>query len=85
MSISKHPSFFFEVDIGIPDPLKGPQISGWEKYDPEDKTTLAILGTSLDGAVPGDHLAVDHSCDFWNGVLPLFPQVSGIMLRMLLL
>ncbi|KAI0759813.1 carboxylesterase [Irpex lacteus] len=58
----------------IKDPIKGPQTPGWKKYDPNDGTSLAILGTSLEGAVPGDHVAIDHSCDFWNGVLPIYPQ-----------
>jgi len=59
----------------IVDPQQGPRIPGWDKYDPDDSSTLAILGTSTEGALPGDHLAADRSCAYWNTLLPIFPQV----------
>lgn len=62
------------------DPWKGPQTSGWKKYDPDDTTTLALLGNSLTGAELGDHFTADSTCDFWNEVLPIYPQVSGCRL-----
>ncbi|KAF8161558.1 carboxylesterase [Crassisporium funariophilum] len=58
----------------IKDPRKGPRIPGWKQFDPQDTTSLAILGTSGAGAQPGDHLVADRSCAYWNTVLPLFPQ-----------
>ncbi|KAF9445924.1 carboxylesterase [Macrolepiota fuliginosa MF-IS2] len=57
----------------IKDPKLGPRIPGWERYNPEDTTTLAILGTSTEGAVPGDHLTADDSCNYWNTILPIYP------------
>ena len=57
------------------DPSIGPQIPGWNKYDPNDKTTLAILGISDSGALPGDHFESDASCTYWNTILPIYPQV----------
>lgn len=59
----------------VVDPEKGPQTSGWKQYDPNDTTSIAILGKSLTGADPGDHVAIDSSCAYWNTILPLFPQV----------
>ncbi|EAU92008.2 carboxylesterase [Coprinopsis cinerea okayama7 len=59
----------------IKDPYRGPQIPGWKKYDTRDPTTLAILGLSTTRALPGDHHQVDSVCDYWNKVLPQFPQV----------
>lgn len=61
--------------IDLSDPLKGPQTAGWKKYDPTDTTTLGLLGNSLTGAIPGDHLTADSTCSYWNTVLPIFPQV----------
>ncbi|KXN86032.1 Para-nitrobenzyl esterase [Leucoagaricus sp. SymC.cos] len=58
----------------IKDPEMGPRIPGWEKYNPKDSSTLAILGTSTKGAVPGDHFIADESCKYWNTVLPIYPQ-----------
>ncbi|KAI0701389.1 carboxylesterase [Cytidiella melzeri] len=58
----------------IKDPFNGPQTPGWKKYDPQDTTSLALLGNSLSGADLGDYVAADYACDFWNGVLPIFPQ-----------
>ena len=48
---------------------------GWEKYDPDVNETLAILGISETGAIPGDHSVADTTCEYWNTILPLFPQV----------
>ena len=58
------------------DPSLGPRISGWEKYDPNDGTTLAILGISESGAIPVNASVIDTSCDYWNTILPIYPQVS---------
>jgi len=58
----------------IKDPHKGPQISGWEKYDPSNPSTLAILGIDENGAIAGDHFESDSSCEYWNTILPLYPQ-----------
>lgn len=58
----------------IKDPLKGPQISGWDKYDPKNSSTLAILGISDSAAIAGDHFAVDAVCEYWNTILPIYPQ-----------
>lgn len=63
------------------DPFKGPQTEGWKQYDPEDPTTLALLGYSLTGAHPGDHFTADSTCSFWNEVVPTFPQVSRFLWR----
>ncbi|GJE94821.1 carboxylesterase [Phanerochaete sordida] len=57
----------------IKDPFNGPQIPGWKQYDPEDTTTLALLGYNLTGADLGDHFTADSTCAFWNEVLPIFP------------
>ncbi|ESK84633.1 acetylcholinesterase precursor [Moniliophthora roreri MCA 2997] len=57
----------------IKDPQAGPRIPGWKRYDPKDTTTLAILGSST-SVEPGDHLATDSVCAYWNEVLPIFPQ-----------
>lgn len=58
----------------IKDPAKGPHTSGWKQYDPEDTTSIAIFGNSLTGTDPGDHLAIDSVCSYWNTVLPIYPQ-----------
>ena len=60
-----------------PDPSQGPRIPGWSRYDPQQPSTLALLGTSTQGALPGDHASSDRSCAYWNKILPVFPQVSG--------
>lgn len=57
------------------DPSLGPRISGWERYNPNDGTTLAILGISESGAIPGNASDIDASCDYWNTILPIYPQV----------
>ncbi|KAF8993009.1 carboxylesterase [Cyathus striatus] len=59
----------------IKDPSLGPRIPGWKKYDPNDTTSLAILGKSLTGADPGDHFEADSSCQYWNTILPIYPQI----------
>ncbi|KAF8058614.1 carboxylesterase [Lyophyllum atratum] len=59
----------------IKDPQAGPRIAGWKRFDPKDTTSLAILGKSVTGADPGDHLTVDRSCAYWNTILPIYPQV----------
>ena len=46
------------------DPESGPQTPGWKQYDPEDPTTIALLGNSLTGAIPGDHFSIDSSCAY---------------------
>ncbi|KAI5119966.1 hypothetical protein M0805_004346 [Coniferiporia weirii] len=58
----------------VKDPSLGPQISGWQKYDPDVSETLAILGISNQGALPGDHFTIDQSCEYWNTILPIYPQ-----------
>ncbi|KAL5526290.1 hypothetical protein ACEPAF_8013 [Sanghuangporus sanghuang] len=58
----------------VKDPMLGPQIPGWDLYDPKNGSTLAILGTSESGAIPGDHFAIDKSCEYWNTILPIYPQ-----------
>ncbi|KAH9485790.1 Para-nitrobenzyl esterase [Psilocybe cubensis] len=58
----------------IKDPQKGPQIPGWNVFDPNDTTSLAILGLNVTGADPGDHFEADRSCAYWNTLLPSFPQ-----------
>ncbi|CAA7260352.1 unnamed protein product [Cyclocybe aegerita] len=60
----------------IKEPHKGPRIPGWSKYNPEHASTLAILGTSVSGAMPGDHFFADRPCAYWNTILPVFPQVD---------
>jgi len=63
------------LSMHLVDPSQGPQISGWEKYDPNDGSTLAILGISDSGAIAGDHFEADASCTYWNTILPIYPQV----------
>ncbi|KAF9524982.1 carboxylesterase [Crepidotus variabilis] len=58
----------------IKDPRLGPRIPGWQVYNPQDTSTLAILGTSTESALPGDHFSADKSCAYWNTLLPYFPQ-----------
>ncbi|EJD07139.1 carboxylesterase [Fomitiporia mediterranea MF3/22] len=60
----------------VKDPTLGPRISGWEKYDPSNRTTLAILGISDSGAIPGDHFQIDESCKYWNTILTIYPQLA---------
>ncbi|GLB37994.1 putative carboxylesterase family protein [Lyophyllum shimeji] len=59
----------------IKDPQAGPRIPGWRRFDPEDTTSLAILGKNVTGADPGDHFTADRSCAYWNAILPIYPQV----------
>ena len=61
------------------DPEKGPQTQNWKQYDPNDTTSLALLGNSLTGAELGDHFTADSSCDFWNEVVPIFPEVGSFV------
>ncbi|OCB92268.1 ABC protein [Sanghuangporus baumii] len=65
----------------VKDPMSGPQIPGWDLYDPKNNSTLAILGTSESGAIPGDHFAIDESCEYWNTILPIYPQVRDTILN----
>ncbi|KAI0031650.1 carboxylesterase [Vararia minispora EC-137] len=58
----------------IKNPMSGPRLSGWKQYDPDDASTLAILGISPFGALAGNHTATDASCNYWNTILPLYPQ-----------
>ena len=58
------------------DPARGPRIPGWKRFDPQDTTTLALLGTSSIGAEEGNHFTTDSVCAYWNTLLPIFPQVS---------
>ncbi|KAF9262533.1 carboxylesterase [Marasmius fiardii PR-910] len=58
----------------IKNPTLGPSIPGWRKYDFEDPKTLAILGKSTTSVEAGDHRAVDAPCDYWNTILPIYPQ-----------
>ncbi|KAF5317269.1 hypothetical protein D9611_003493 [Ephemerocybe angulata] len=58
----------------IKDPLKGPRTPGWEKYNPNLSSTLAILGTSTTRALPGNHTETDAVCAYWNALLPAFPE-----------
>lgn len=58
------------------DPVLGPRISGWEKYDPSNGSSLAILGISEFGAIAGNASEVDTSCEYWNTILPIYPQAS---------
>lgn len=60
------------------DPKSGPLTPGWKQFDPLDTTSLGILGLSLKGADPGDHITTDRSCAYWNTILPIFPQVSPV-------
>lgn len=62
--------------IPYPDPSSGPGLQGWRRYDPNDKETLAILGVSPTGAIAGDHFIIDEKCEYWNQILPIYPQVS---------
>ena len=66
----------YNLPLSSTDPNTGPQTSGWKQYDPDDSTTLALLGYSLTGAEPGDHFTADSTCDFWNQVVPIYPEVS---------
>ncbi|KAG7091466.1 hypothetical protein E1B28_010497 [Marasmius oreades] len=58
----------------IKDPNIGPRIPGWQKYDPNDTKTLAILGKSTSMAEAGDHFVIDAPCAYWNTILPIYPQ-----------
>ncbi|KLO05491.1 carboxylesterase [Schizopora paradoxa] len=58
----------------IKDPMAGPQIENWPRYDPNNASTLAILGISSSSAIPGDHFVSDESCEYWNTILPIYPQ-----------
>lgn len=64
--------------ITLIDPYRGPRIPNWKKYDFRDPSTLALLGTSTTGAVSGNHQVADKVCEYWNEVLPQFPQVSPV-------
>jgi hypothetical protein len=64
----------------VTDPYKGPGIVGWDKYDVKDPKTLALLGVSVTGAVSGNHTEVDAVCEYWNTILPIFPQVSSYLM-----
>lgn len=64
------------------DPPQGPRIPGWKQFDPLDPTSLALLGNSLTGADPGDHFVTDSVCDYWNTILPIYPQVSCYIEKM---
>ncbi|EIW79549.1 carboxylesterase [Coniophora puteana RWD-64-598 SS2] len=59
----------------IKDPEAGPRIEGWRQYDPADPTSLAVLGISETGAIPGNASDIDHTCAYWNQILPLFPEI----------
>ena len=67
-----HPAASFLVD-----PQAGPRISNWPRYDPKNASTIAILGTSESAAVPGDAFSIDEPCEYWNTILPIYPQVCG--------
>ncbi|KAL6306974.1 Alpha/Beta hydrolase protein [Sparassis latifolia] len=58
----------------VKDPTLGPRIEGWEQYNPADPTTLAVLGISETGAIPGNASAIDSTIQYWNQILPLFPR-----------
>lgn len=58
------------------DPTLGPRIPGWNRYNPTDTTSLAILGIISTGAQPGNHQEIDSVCEYWNTILPIYPQVS---------
>ncbi|EGN92698.1 hypothetical protein SERLA73DRAFT_116990 [Serpula lacrymans var. lacrymans S7.3] len=58
----------------VKDPTLGPRIEGWNQYNPADPTSLAVLGISETGAIPGNSSARDHTCQYWNQILPLFPR-----------
>ncbi|KAF8883289.1 carboxylesterase [Infundibulicybe gibba] len=58
----------------VKDPERGPLTPGWKRFDPQDPTSLAILGKSTTGADPGNHTSVDRSCSYWNTILPIYPQ-----------
>lgn len=62
------------------DPSKGPLLEGWKKYDHNDGSTLAILGISETGALTGNHFEADASCNYWNTILPIYPQVRIIQI-----
>jgi hypothetical protein len=64
------------ADVPVKDPKKGPRIPGWNKYNSADPTSLAILGLSTTSAAPGNHTATDAVCDYWNTLLPHYPQVG---------
>ena len=64
------------------DPTQGPRISGWPKYDPTNRTTISILGISDSGGIPGDHFVIDEACEYWNTILPLYPQVRFLVERL---
>lgn len=61
--------------IRLSEPTLGPRISNWPKYSPSNSSTLAILGIDEDSAIPGDHFETDKVCDYWNTILPIYPQV----------
>ncbi|KAK7032125.1 hypothetical protein VNI00_013299 [Paramarasmius palmivorus] len=65
----------------VKDPEAGPLISGWRRYDPNDTTTLAILGSAElpDGVQDGDHLEMDEACAYWNELLPILPQHTELV------
>lgn len=60
------------------EPTLGPRIHNWPKYSPSNSSTLAILGIDGDGAILGDHFETDKVCQYWNEILPIYPQVRVI-------
>ncbi|KAJ7596830.1 carboxylesterase [Mycena floridula] len=58
----------------IKNPMLGPRTTGWKQFNPTDTTSIGILGLSLTGADPGDHLKIDETCAYWNKILPIYPQ-----------
>lgn len=59
----------------LTEPTLGPRIPNWPKYNPSNASTLAILGIDEDGAILGDHFETDKVCQYWNEILPIYPQV----------
>ncbi|EJT99952.1 carboxylesterase [Dacryopinax primogenitus] len=58
----------------VKNPELGPQIEGWRQYDPSDPTSLAVLGVSATGALPGNTTQIDATCQYWNQLLPVYPR-----------
>ncbi|KZO95960.1 alpha/beta-hydrolase [Calocera viscosa TUFC12733] len=62
----------------IKNPELGPQIDGWRQYDPSDPTSLAVLGVSATGALPGNTTSIDSTVQYWNQILPLYPRTFPV-------
>lgn len=70
----------FLMRSSLAEPTLGPRIPNWPTYSPSNASTLAILGVDPDGATAGNHFETDKVCEFWNEILPIYPQVRDLFL-----